>query len=39
ISKAERLLGYKPTTPLEQGLAKTWEWYSEFYNTQPTKSS
>ncbi|KAI9907335.1 hypothetical protein PsorP6_003781 [Peronosclerospora sorghi] len=32
ISKAEQLLGYKPTTSLEQGLAKTWEWYSEFYN-------
>ncbi|KAI9918350.1 hypothetical protein PsorP6_012252 [Peronosclerospora sorghi] len=32
ISKAEKLLGYKPTTSLEQGLAKTWEWYSEFYN-------
>ncbi|CAI5709112.1 unnamed protein product [Hyaloperonospora brassicae] len=31
ISKAERLLGYKPTTSLEQGLAKTWEWYSDFY--------
>ncbi|KAF1781747.1 NAD(P)-binding domain [Phytophthora cactorum] len=38
ISKAERLLGYKPTTPLEQGLAKTWEWYSEFYNTEPAQS-
>ncbi|KAI9917395.1 hypothetical protein PsorP6_013033 [Peronosclerospora sorghi] len=32
ISKAEKLLGYKPTISLEQGLAKTWEWYSEFYN-------
>ncbi|KAI9909164.1 hypothetical protein PsorP6_014945 [Peronosclerospora sorghi] len=32
ISKAEKLLGYKPTTSLEQGLAKTWKWYSEFYN-------
>ncbi|KAI9919225.1 hypothetical protein PsorP6_012148 [Peronosclerospora sorghi] len=32
ISKAEKLLGYKPTNSLEQGLAKTWEWYSEFYN-------
>ncbi|KAI9907815.1 hypothetical protein PsorP6_016239 [Peronosclerospora sorghi] len=32
ISKSEKLLGYKPTTSLEQGLAKTWEWYSEFYN-------
>ncbi|GMF45979.1 unnamed protein product [Phytophthora fragariaefolia] len=39
ISKAERLLGYKPTTPLEQGLQKTWEWYSEFYSAQPAASS
>ncbi|KAJ0407446.1 hypothetical protein P43SY_004987 [Pythium insidiosum] len=31
VSKAQRLLGYKPTTPLEQGLKKTWEWYSSFY--------
>ncbi|ETK78592.1 hypothetical protein L915_15416 [Phytophthora nicotianae] len=37
ISKAERLLGYKPTTPLEQGLAKTWEWYSEFYSAEPAQ--
>jgi UDP-glucuronate 4-epimerase len=35
ISKAQRMLGYKPTTPLEQGLRKTWEWYSELYTTQP----
>uniref|UniRef100_A0AAV1UHK0 NAD(P)-binding domain-containing protein n=1 Tax=Peronospora matthiolae TaxID=2874970 RepID=A0AAV1UHK0_9STRA len=34
ISKAERLLGYKPTTLLKQGLAKTWEWYSDFYNAK-----
>lgn len=31
VSKANRLLGYKPTTPLSVGLAKTWAWYSEFY--------
>lgn len=31
ISKAQRMLGYKPTTPLAQGLQKTWEWYSEYY--------
>ncbi|KAL4169369.1 hypothetical protein KRP22_010289 [Phytophthora ramorum] len=36
ISKAQKMLGYKPTTPLEQGLMKTWEWYSGFYNPQPT---
>ncbi|CAI5712725.1 hypothetical protein KXD40_001625 [Peronospora effusa] len=34
ISKAERLFGYKPTTPLEQGLATTWNWHSKFYNTK-----
>jgi UDP-glucuronate 4-epimerase len=34
VSKAERLLGYKPTTPLAEGLAKTWAWYKEFYNVQ-----
>ena len=34
VSKAERLLGYKPTTSLKQGLAKTWEWYSDFYNAK-----
>ncbi|KAG7397356.1 hypothetical protein PHYBOEH_000868 [Phytophthora boehmeriae] len=31
ISKAQRMLGYEPTTPLAQGLQKTWEWYSKFY--------
>ncbi|CAI5734153.1 unnamed protein product [Peronospora destructor] len=39
ISKAERLLGYKPTTPLEEGLAKTWNWYLKFYNAKPMESS
>ncbi|CAH0487462.1 unnamed protein product [Peronospora farinosa] len=39
ISKAERLLGYKPTTPLEQGLAKTWNWYSKLYNMKTKESS
>ncbi|RLN52419.1 hypothetical protein BBJ29_005047, partial [Phytophthora kernoviae] len=34
ISKAQRMLGYKPTTPLAEGLQKTWEWYSEFYAAQ-----
>ncbi|KAF1322642.1 Nad-dependent epimerase dehydratase, partial [Globisporangium splendens] len=31
VSKAKTLLGYQPTTPLHEGLKKTWEWYSEFY--------
>ncbi|KAJ0406801.1 hypothetical protein ATCC90586_000854 [Pythium insidiosum] len=34
ISKAQRLLGYQPTTPLPEGLAKTWAWYKDFYNPQ-----
>ena len=29
ISKAERLLGYKPTVGLEEGLRKTVEWYKQ----------
>lgn len=31
VSKARKLLGYEPTTPLAEGLRKTWEWYSQFY--------
>lgn len=27
ISKAQRLLGYQPRTPLETGLQRFWEWY------------
>lgn len=27
ISLARRLLGYEPSTSLEEGLRKTWEWY------------
>ncbi len=27
ISKAHRLLGYQPRTPLATGLARFWEWY------------
>jgi nucleoside-diphosphate-sugar epimerase len=29
ISKAERMLGYKPTVGLEEGLRKTVEWYQQ----------
>ncbi|KAF4318470.1 hypothetical protein G195_007936 [Phytophthora kernoviae 00238/432] len=39
ISKAQRMLGYKPTTPLAEGLQKTWEWYSEFYAAQLSSTS
>lgn len=31
ISKARRMLGYDPQTPLAEGLQKTWQWYDEFY--------
>ena len=29
ISKAEKLLGYKPVVGLEEGLRKTVEWYKQ----------
>jgi nucleoside-diphosphate-sugar epimerase len=29
ISKAEKMLGYKPTVGLEDGLRKTVEWYKQ----------
>ncbi|DAZ97059.1 TPA: hypothetical protein N0F65_001243 [Lagenidium giganteum] len=34
ITKAQTLLGYQPSTPVAVGLAKTWAWYSEFYQNQ-----
>ncbi|MFQ3632849.1 NAD-dependent epimerase/dehydratase family protein [Roseiflexus sp.] len=27
IDKAARMLGFQPSTPLEEGLARFWEWY------------
>lgn len=30
-SKAERLLGYKPETKIEEGLTKFWNWYKKDY--------
>ena len=27
ISKAKRMIGYNPSTPIEQGLEKTYEWF------------
>lgn len=32
ISKAEKLLGYKPKTKIEEGLTQFWNWYKEFNN-------
>lgn len=34
VTKAQRMLGYQPTTPLVVGLAKTWAWYKEFHNVE-----
>ncbi|CEG46658.1 nad-dependent epimerase dehydratase [Plasmopara halstedii] len=31
ISKAKLLLGYEPSISLEQGLSKTWDWYSNHF--------
>jgi len=31
ISKAEKLLGYKPKVKLEEGMKKFWKWYRRFY--------
>jgi nucleoside-diphosphate-sugar epimerase len=28
ISRAREILGYQPLVPLEEGLRRTWEWYS-----------
>jgi UDP-glucuronate 4-epimerase len=30
--KARDLLGFNPQTTVQQGLAKTWSWFCEFYN-------
>jgi nucleoside-diphosphate-sugar epimerase len=29
IDKARRLLGYAPTTEVDEGLAKLWAWYRD----------
>jgi UDP-glucuronate 4-epimerase len=29
IEKAQKLLGYTPTVPFEEGLKSFWEWYKE----------
>jgi len=34
ISKARDMLGYDPQTPLADGLAKTWQWYEDFYRAK-----
>jgi nucleoside-diphosphate-sugar epimerase len=35
ISKARRLLGYDPDTPIERGLRKFAEWVTEYYADRP----
>lgn len=32
VSKAKELLGYNPTTPIEEGLKHFTKWFNEFYN-------
>ena len=31
VDKARKLLGYKPQTPVGEGLAKLWSWYQQQY--------
>lgn len=33
IDKAQRLLGYQPTTDVRTGLSKLWDWYQSLYAT------
>lgn len=35
ISLAKRLLKYKPTVDFDEGLRRTWEWYSRAYGNRP----
>ena len=28
IDKARNELGFNPTTPLDEGIARTWEWFA-----------
>ena len=35
ISKAEKLLGWRPTTPLREGLAKTIAYFDDLLRTDP----
>lgn len=37
ISKAKKLLGWQATTPLEEGLKKTIEWFKKEYRAQPAR--
>ncbi len=36
IDKAKRLLGYDPQTPVQQGLARLWDWYQKTHHTAGT---
>ena len=33
VSKARRMLGYKPKVSLKEGIGKFVEWYKEYYST------
>ena len=37
VSLAEKELGYKPTTPLQEGINKFIGWYDEYYKEGLTK--
>ncbi len=37
ISKLNKLIGYKPTTSIEEGLAKFVKWYKKYFNIESNK--
>lgn len=37
IGKAQRVLGYTPKVPLEQGIVPTIAWYKDFYTKNPQR--
>jgi UDP-glucuronate 4-epimerase len=39
ISKARRLLGFEPATPLREGLRQLVEWYRQYHQPAPSRSA
>jgi UDP-glucuronate 4-epimerase len=35
----EQLTGYRPATPVEEGVAKFVDWYREYFNDQQSKGA
>ncbi|MFP4212547.1 MAG: NAD-dependent epimerase [Desulfohalobiaceae bacterium] len=33
VDDLQQEVGFKPSTPIEQGIAKFWQWYKEYYRT------